>query len=96
MIRMDHEKTKSRSGNGPIDLEVLNKMKKTSWTQCMTARRCKEEAQPAERSSVGAQVECVSSLRVCQLPELDGLAHSFGSAGDQLNSAGLSVQVSGS
>ena len=36
-----------------------------------------------------------------QLPELDGLAHSDGSAGDQLNSAGdqlnsagLSVQVS--
>ena len=31
---------------------------------------------------------------MCQLPELDGLAHSAGSAGDQLNSAGLSVQVS--
>ncbi|KAF2583044.1 hypothetical protein F2Q68_00006624 [Brassica cretica] len=37
-----------------------------------------------------------SSSRVCQLPELDGLSHSAGSAGDQLNSAGLSVQVSGS
>ena len=33
---------------------------------------------------------------MCQLPELDGLAHSAGSAGDQLNSAGLSVQVMGS
>ncbi|KAF2590659.1 hypothetical protein F2Q70_00038611 [Brassica cretica] len=32
--------------------------------------------------------------RMFQLPELDGLAHSDGSAGDQLNSAGLSVQVS--
>ena len=31
-----------------------------------------------------------------QLPELDGLAHSAGTAGDQLNSAGLSVQVMGS
>ncbi|KAF3551283.1 hypothetical protein DY000_02007410 [Brassica cretica] len=30
-----------------------------------------------------------------QLPEMDGLAHSAGSAGDQLNSAGLSVQVLG-
>ncbi|KAF3535007.1 hypothetical protein F2Q69_00022584 [Brassica cretica] len=30
-----------------------------------------------------------------QLPELDGLAHPAGSAGDQLNSAGLSVQVLG-
>ncbi|KAF3574729.1 hypothetical protein F2Q69_00059335 [Brassica cretica] len=30
------------------------------------------------------------------LPELVGLAHSAGSAGDQLNSAGLSVQVLGS
>ena len=37
-----------------------------------------------------------SSSKVCQLPELDGLAHSAGSAGDQLNSAGLSVQVMGS
>lgn len=33
---------------------------------------------------------------MCQLPELDGLAHSAGTAGDQLNSAGLSVQVMGS
>ena len=33
---------------------------------------------------------------MCQLTELDGLAHSDGSAGDQLNSAGLSVQVLGS
>ncbi|KAF3538804.1 hypothetical protein F2Q69_00023275 [Brassica cretica] len=31
-----------------------------------------------------------------QLPELDGIAHSAGSAGDQLNSAELSVQVLGS
>ncbi|CAG7889125.1 unnamed protein product, partial [Brassica rapa] len=31
-----------------------------------------------------------------QLPELDGLAHSAVSAGDQLNSAGLSVRVLGS
>lgn len=30
---------------------------------------------------------------MCQLPELDELAHSAGSAGDQLNSARLSVQV---
>ncbi|KAG2307237.1 hypothetical protein Bca52824_026985 [Brassica carinata] len=96
MIKMDHEKTNSRSGNRRRDLEVLNKMKKASWMQCITARRYKEEAQPAERSSVGAQVECVSSLRVCQLPEIDGLPHSSGSIGDQLNSAGLSVQVSGS
>ncbi|CAG7876167.1 unnamed protein product, partial [Brassica rapa] len=33
---------------------------------------------------------------VGQLPELDGLAHSAVSAGDQLNSAGLSVRVLGS
>ncbi|KAF2587946.1 hypothetical protein F2Q70_00038061 [Brassica cretica] len=35
-------------------------------------------------------------LGVAQLPELDGLAHSAGSVGDQLNSAGLSVHVLGS
>ena len=33
---------------------------------------------------------------MCKLPELDELAHSAGSAGDQLNSAGLSVQFSDS
>ncbi|KAG5388341.1 hypothetical protein IGI04_029882 [Brassica rapa subsp. trilocularis] len=33
-------------------------------------------------------------LELCQLPELDGLAHSAVSDGDQLNSSGLSVQVS--
>ncbi|KAG5414833.1 hypothetical protein IGI04_002400 [Brassica rapa subsp. trilocularis] len=35
------------------------------------------------------------SYCVGQLPELYGLAHSAGSAGDQLNSSGLSVHVSG-
>ncbi|KAF3508366.1 hypothetical protein F2Q69_00009793 [Brassica cretica] len=44
------------------DLEGLNKMKRASWTKCLAARRCNQEAQPARRSSVGAQVECVSSL----------------------------------
>ena len=62
MIRIDLEKTNSKSGNGPRDLVGLNKMKKASWPKCITARRCKEEAEPAERNSVGAQVECVSSL----------------------------------
>ncbi|KAF3531967.1 hypothetical protein DY000_02037112 [Brassica cretica] len=37
-------------------------MKRESWTKCLAARRCKQEAQPARRSLVGAQVECVSSL----------------------------------
>ncbi|KAF2554286.1 hypothetical protein F2Q68_00034587 [Brassica cretica] len=72
MIRTDHGKIKSRSGNRPRDLEGLKKIKEASWTQCITAGRCS------------------------QLPELDGLAHSAGSAGDQLNSSGLSVQVLGS
>nr|VDD31267.1 unnamed protein product [Brassica oleracea] len=40
--------------------------------------------------------ELVAGQDPGQLPELDGLAHSAGSAGDQLNSAGLSVQVLGS
>ncbi|KAF3561013.1 hypothetical protein DY000_02014782 [Brassica cretica] len=40
--------------------------------------------------------QCITAGRCSQLPELDGLAHSAGSAGDQLNSAGLSVQVLGS
>ncbi|KAF3549221.1 hypothetical protein DY000_02010203 [Brassica cretica] len=53
------------SGNRPRDLEGLNNMKRPSWTKCLAARRCKQEAQPAGRSSVGAQ------SRVCQLPELD-------------------------
>ncbi|CAG7870372.1 unnamed protein product, partial [Brassica rapa] len=48
---MDHGKTKSRSGNRPRDLEGLNKMKKASWTKCLAARRCKQEAQrPGRRS----------------------------------------------
>ncbi|KAF3590333.1 hypothetical protein DY000_02021198 [Brassica cretica] len=38
----------------------------------------------------------MGKLSLGQLPDLDGLAHSAGSAGDQLNSAGLSVQVLGS
>ncbi|KAF2577429.1 hypothetical protein F2Q68_00006625 [Brassica cretica] len=50
-------------------------MKRTSWTKCLAARRCKQEAQPAGRSSVGAQ------SRVCQLPELDGLATQLGQLG---------------
>ncbi|KAF2532708.1 hypothetical protein F2Q70_00030107 [Brassica cretica] len=40
--------------------------------------------------------QCITAGRCSQLPELDGLAHSAGSAGDQLNSSGLSVQVLGS
>ncbi|KAG5375402.1 hypothetical protein IGI04_039998 [Brassica rapa subsp. trilocularis] len=67
--------------SGPRDLEGLKKIKDASWKQCTTAGRCSRQARPA---SVG------------QLPELDCLAHSSGSAGDQLNSAGLSVQVMGS
>ncbi|KAF3495316.1 hypothetical protein DY000_02052805 [Brassica cretica] len=39
---------------------------------------------------------CEETHQSGQLPELDGLAHSSGSSGDQLNSAGLSVQVLGS
>ncbi|KAF2578250.1 hypothetical protein F2Q68_00002862 [Brassica cretica] len=65
MIRMDHGKTKSRSGNRPRDLEGLKKIKEASWTQCKTAGRC-------------AGI----------------LSQSAGTAGDQFNSAGLSVQVS--
>ncbi|CAG7863143.1 unnamed protein product, partial [Brassica rapa] len=72
VIRMDHGRSKYRSGNRPRDLEELKKIKEASWTQCITAGRCS------------------------QLPGLYGLSHSAGSAGDQLNSAGLSVQVMGS
>ena len=93
VIRMDHGKTKSRSGNWPRDLEGLKKIKETSWTQCITAGRCSKQARPARWSVVQLSV---AHWRVCQLPELDGLAHSAGTAGDQLNSAGLSVQVMGS
>ncbi|KAF3485638.1 hypothetical protein F2Q69_00053750 [Brassica cretica] len=45
----------------PRDLEELNKMKRASWTKCLAARRCKQEAQPARRSLVGAQVESRTS-----------------------------------
>ncbi|KAF2577093.1 hypothetical protein F2Q68_00004554 [Brassica cretica] len=51
MIRMDHEKTKSRSGNRPRDLVRLNKMKRESWTSDETAGRCENEARSAGRSS---------------------------------------------
>ncbi|KAF3562303.1 hypothetical protein DY000_02017195 [Brassica cretica] len=44
MIRMDHEKTKSRSGNRPMDLVGLNKMKRARLTSDETARRCENEA----------------------------------------------------
>ncbi|KAF3597642.1 hypothetical protein DY000_02020085 [Brassica cretica] len=40
--------------------------------------------------------ELVAGRGPGQLPELDGLSHSAGSAGDQLNSSGLRVQVLGS
>ncbi|KAF3610421.1 hypothetical protein DY000_02046367 [Brassica cretica] len=32
------------SGNRPRDLEGLNKMKRASWTKCLAATRCKQEA----------------------------------------------------
>ncbi|CAG7863636.1 unnamed protein product [Brassica rapa] len=41
---MDHEETKSRSGNRPRDLI-------TSWTTDETAGRCENEARSAGRSS---------------------------------------------
>ncbi|KAF3521905.1 hypothetical protein F2Q69_00050445 [Brassica cretica] len=37
MIRMDHGKTKSRSGNRPRYFEGLKKIKEASWTHCITA-----------------------------------------------------------
>ncbi|WZZ50718.1 hypothetical protein YC2023_050825 [Brassica napus] len=48
---MDHEKTKSRSGNRPRDLVGLNKMKRASWTSDETAGRCENEARSDGRSS---------------------------------------------
>ena len=51
MIRMDHEKTKSRSVNRPKDLVGLNKMMRASWTSDETVGRCENEAQSAGRSS---------------------------------------------
>ncbi|KAF2581700.1 hypothetical protein F2Q68_00004952 [Brassica cretica] len=48
---MDHEKTKSRSGNRPRDLVRLNNMKRASWTSDETAGRCENEARSAGRSS---------------------------------------------
>ncbi|KAF3568326.1 hypothetical protein DY000_02015600 [Brassica cretica] len=44
----------------------------------MATRRCKEEAQPAGRSSVGAQVECVSSTLTGKLTLSELLADSAG------------------
>ncbi|KAF3513352.1 hypothetical protein F2Q69_00005963 [Brassica cretica] len=51
VAKMDHEKTKSRSGNRPRDLVRLNKMKRESWTSDETAGRCENEARSAGRSS---------------------------------------------
>ncbi|WZZ87946.1 hypothetical protein YC2023_116525 [Brassica napus] len=48
---MDHEKTKSRSGNRPRDLVRLNNMKRASWTSDETAGRCENEARLAGRST---------------------------------------------
>ncbi|KAF3527499.1 hypothetical protein DY000_02040429 [Brassica cretica] len=39
MIRINHEKPKSRSGNRPRDLVRLNKMKRRSWTECSSVRQ---------------------------------------------------------
>lgn len=47
VIRMDHGRTKYRSGNRPKDLEELKKIKEASWTQCITAGRCSKQARPA-------------------------------------------------
>ncbi|KAF3561602.1 hypothetical protein DY000_02015743 [Brassica cretica] len=51
VAKMDHEKTKSRSGNTPRDLAGLNKMKRASWTSDEIAGRCENEARSAGRSS---------------------------------------------
>lgn len=51
MIRMDHEKTKSRSENRTRDLVGLNNMKRVSWKSDETAGQCENEAQSAGRSS---------------------------------------------
>ncbi|KAF3493069.1 hypothetical protein DY000_02052985 [Brassica cretica] len=62
----------------------------SSWNSFGIANPRRRQAQRSWTS------ELVAGQDPGQLPELDGLAHSAGSAGYQLNSAGLSVQVSGS
>ncbi|KAF3584126.1 hypothetical protein F2Q69_00029656 [Brassica cretica] len=72
MIRMDHEKTKCRSGNRPRDLVGLNKMKRARWTSDETVGRCENEARSAGRSSDKLSVahinwmECWKLGPVCQ------------------------------
>ncbi|KAF3593084.1 hypothetical protein DY000_02020075 [Brassica cretica] len=63
MIRMDHEKTKSRSGNRPRDLVGLNEMKTSSWTSDETAGRCESEARSAGRSSDKLSLDGVLEAR---------------------------------
>ncbi|KAF3548484.1 hypothetical protein DY000_02006669 [Brassica cretica] len=64
IIRMDHEKTKSRSGNIPRDLVRLNKMKRASWTSDETAGRCENEAR--WESAQLSWMECWKLGPVCQ------------------------------
>ncbi|KAG5373890.1 hypothetical protein IGI04_042794 [Brassica rapa subsp. trilocularis] len=61
-------------------------------------RKLEPNQNKADASSKELDKRAGSWMRssIGQLPEQDGLAHSAVSAGDQLNSAGLSVQVLGS
>ncbi|KAF3610427.1 hypothetical protein DY000_02046361 [Brassica cretica] len=84
MIKMDHEKTKSRSGNRPRDLVRLNNMKRASWTSDETAGRCENEARSAGRSSDKLSVAHIKfgQLRYKGVGRVDG---ELGKATSQLD-----------
>ncbi|KAF3603927.1 hypothetical protein F2Q69_00036386 [Brassica cretica] len=69
------------------------------WTDCGARKRTSQLIQEGDKvKGVGQASGYLDKIQVKldELHELDGLTHSAGSAGDQLNSAGLSVQVLGS
>ncbi|KAF2568760.1 hypothetical protein F2Q68_00025470 [Brassica cretica] len=68
MIRMDHGKTKSRSGNRPRDLEGLKKIKEASWAQCITAGRCVSGNRP---SGCSTHARTVASLILDRIVWMD-------------------------
>ncbi|KAF2612720.1 hypothetical protein F2Q70_00013541 [Brassica cretica] len=95
---MDHEKTKSRSGNRPRDLVGLNKMKRASWTSDETAGRCENEARSTQLYGV---LEAQTSVIVLGGYRADWLAKDgngpMGSSGQAMgmgNPCGLVLDMS--
>ncbi|KAF3602564.1 hypothetical protein F2Q69_00039323 [Brassica cretica] len=85
MIRMDHEKPKSRFGNRPRDLVRLNKMKRRSWTSDPRAGRGLDQTQSASWVQLGSAqlswTECSSVRQLDRVQTVTG-PHDSSTTGD--------------